>query len=126
MPSNKPGERGDYYTIMFTLPYPPSANRYWRHGRGRTYKSDDARQYQEAAAWCAKLAGATLHDGAVGLELRFYRPERRGDLDNRIKVLLDALQGVLYLDDKQVKELHAYLSDMPANPRVEVTAWAIG
>lgn len=110
---------------MLTLPFPPSANRYWRHGRGRVYKTDEARRYQEAAAWCAKLAGATIHDGAVGLELRFYRPERRGDLDNRVKILLDALEGVLYVNDKQIRELHAYLADSRVRPRAEVIAWPI-
>jgi crossover junction endodeoxyribonuclease RusA len=111
--------------LMFVLPFPPSGNRYWRHGRGRTYKGEQARQYQESAAWVAKLAGATLHNGAVGLELRFYRPQRRGDLDNRLKVLLDSLEGVLYNNDGQIKELHAYLADSKANPRVEVVCWPI-
>jgi crossover junction endodeoxyribonuclease RusA len=110
---------------MLTLPFPPSGNRLWRNYRGRTVKSAEARQYQVAAAWRAKLAGAVLHDGAVGLELRFYRPARRGDLDNRLKILLDSLQGVLYHDDKQVRELHCYLADCKADPRVEVTAWEI-
>jgi Holliday junction resolvase RusA-like endonuclease len=58
--------------------------------------------------------------------MNFYRPQRRGDLDNRIKVLADALQGILYSDDKQVSELHAYLHDDKQNPRVEVEVWATG
>lgn len=106
--------------MILTLPYPPSANRYWRHFRGRVVKSDEARAYQATAGWEAKVAGAELHTGSVAVELRIYRPQRRGDLDNRIKVLLDALQGVVYGDDSQVVELHAYLADDKSNPRVEV------
>jgi crossover junction endodeoxyribonuclease RusA len=111
--------------MTITLPYAPSANRYWRKWRGRIVKSDEARQYQHDAGNLARQAGVELLTGAVGLELRFYRPQRRGDLDNRLKVLVDALQGVLYTDDKQVKEIHAYLDDDRERPRVEVTAWPV-
>lgn len=106
---------------MIELPFPPSANRYWRNFRGRIVKSDEARQYQTNARWIARCAG--MHEpitGKVAISLRVYRPAQRGDLDNRIKVLLDALQGVAYEDDKQIVELHAYQNDDKANPRVEV------
>lgn len=105
----------------FELPYPPSANRYWRNYRGRTVKSEEARQYQQLAWLLAKQTMTTPLAGPVVLELRFYRPQRRGDLDNRIKVCLDALQGCVYHNDSQVVEIHAYLSDDKARPRVEVT-----
>lgn len=106
--------------MAFVLPYPPSANRYWRKWRNRMVKSNEARGYQEYAGWTAKAAGAHLHAGAVGLSLRIYRPQRRRDLDNCIKVLVDALQGVSYNNDNQVREIHAYLEDDKAAPRVEV------
>lgn len=86
-------------------------------------KSDEARKYQTSAGWLAKAAGAELIDGDVALELRMYRPQKRGDLDNRLKVLLDALQGTCYEDDGQVVEIHAFLNDDKHNPRVEVTVW---
>ena len=109
---------------MLTLPYPPSANRYWRSFRGRIVKSSEARTYQQAVGSLAGGTSTPLHTGAVGLQLNFYRPQRRGDLDNRIKVLVDALQGVAYANDKQVTELHAYLHDDKQNPRVEVDVWS--
>lgn len=105
---------------MITLPYPPSANRYWRHFRGKVVKSDEARAYQTEAGWLAKAGGVRIVDGDLVLTLRFYRPRKAGDLDNRIKVTLDSLNGVAYKDDAQVKELHAYLYDDKDNPRVEV------
>jgi len=86
-------------------------------------KSDEARNYQTQAGWCAKAAGVELFDGNVALELHLYRPQKRGDLDNRIKVLLDSLQGVCFDNDSQVVELHAFLNDDKHNPRVEVTIW---
>lgn len=104
----------------FVLSYPPSANRYWRKWRNRIVKSDEARGYQAYAGWTAKSAGATLHAGQVALHLRIYRPRRCRDLDNCLKVLVDALQGVSYTNDNQVREIHAYLGDDKLSPRVEV------
>lgn len=105
----------------FELPYPPSANRYWRNFRGRTVKSEEARQYQQLAWLLAKQAMSTPLAGPVAIELCIYRPQRRGDLDNRIKVCLDALQGCAYHNDSQVTELHAYLFDDKTRPRVKIT-----
>jgi len=34
-----------------------------------------------------------------------YTPKRRHDADNLVKLVLDALNGVLYTDDSQVAEL---------------------
>lgn len=105
---------------MIILPYPPSANRYWRTFRGQVVKSDEARKYQESAGDAARAAGAQMLDGDVAITLRVYRPQRRGDLDNRIKVLLDSMQGILFEDDAQVREIHAYLDDDRHAPRVEI------
>ena len=105
---------------MIELPYPPSSNRYWRHVGNKTLKSEEARNYQTTAGWLWKATGVDMLDGDVCVSLRIFRPQRRGDLDNRIKVLLDALNGIAYEDDGQVVELHAYLGDDKKNPRVEL------
>ena len=110
----------------FTLPYPPSTNRYWRNYRGRMVKSDEARQYQQLAWLLAKQAVPEPLGGPVALSLRFYRPQRRGDLDNRIKIVLDALQGALFANDSQVTEIHAYQDDDKQRPRVEIQSWEPG
>ena len=91
------------------LPYPPSANRYWRNFRGRMVRSAEARAY---IASVHKLLGhlrPTKDDVAVELEV--IRPARRGDLDNRVKIVLDALAGPLYENDAQVVEIHAWRLD---------------
>lgn len=110
------------YTI--DLPWPPSANRLWRTTRqGRMYKTQEAADYGMGVGWIVMEHGINPMTGPVCLSLQFYRPMQRGDLDNRIKAVLDALNGVLYKDDKQVVELHAFLADDKHNPRVEVTIW---
>lgn len=109
--------------MNITLPYPPSANRYWRMWQGRMVVSTEARNYKEQAGWIAKSQAPELveGDGDVSLTIRVFRPQKRGDLDNTLKVLIDALKGVAFEDDDQVREIHAYLADDKNNPRVEVT-----
>jgi crossover junction endodeoxyribonuclease RusA len=112
--------------MTIELPLPPSANRYWRNFQGRTVKSQEARNYQAQVGWLAKVAGLSEPlDGDISVSLRVYRQQRRGDLDNRIKVILDSLQGIAYEDDNQVVELHAYRYDDKENPRVVVQVEAL-
>jgi Holliday junction resolvase RusA-like endonuclease len=82
--------------------------------------SKEAKDYKAAAGWLAKASGAELLECPVAVVVRLYRPQRSGDLDNRLKVLLDALSGILYDDDKRVVEIHAYRYEDKANPRAEV------
>lgn len=105
----------------FTLPLPPSANRYWRNWRGRMVVSSEARKYKEQAFKALAEQGAVcLGDGPVAILIRVFRKIKSGDLDNRIKVVLDSLRGVIYQDDKQVVEIHAFRHDDRDNPRVEI------
>jgi Holliday junction resolvase RusA-like endonuclease len=107
--------------VTLTLPYPPSANLYWRKTRnGGLYVSPEAKSYKKVVWLIGMKAGARPLTGDVTLGLRVYRPQKSGDLSNRIKVLEDALIGVAFEDDKQVAELHAARFDDAANPRVEV------
>lgn len=106
---------------MITLPYPPTANLYWRVFRGRAVKSDDARNYQRTVQLKCLASRMKPLLGPVEVTLSVYRPAKRGDLDNSLKVLLDALKGHAYLDDKQVTRIVAEQHDDKAAPRVEVT-----
>lgn len=59
--------------------------------------------------------------GPVAVTVSVYRPAKRGDLDNTLKVLLDSLKGFAFHDDAQVVELHASRGDDKVNPRAVVT-----
>lgn len=110
-------------TVSLTLPEPPSANRYWRNYRGVTVLSDTARAYKAGAKILAMVAGLKPLPlcSNCAVTLHWFRGRKSGDLDNRIKIVLDSLQGTAYQSDSQVVELHAYRSDDKANPRVEIT-----
>ena len=102
-------------TTTIYMDYPVSANRYWRTCRGRTYRSAEATQYKAAAKLAAARAGVVALDGPAAVSITLHpKLTKRGfaslarmDLDNCIKVTLDALNGVAYLDDRQVVRLVA-------------------
>ncbi len=109
--------------MMLTLPYPPTANLYWRKWRNRIVKSGAAREYQRDVG---NLVGPMSPvAGPVRIVLDVFRPRRRGDLDNTLKVLIDALKGHAFHDDAQVAEIVARRHEDPANPRVEISIEAL-
>lgn len=108
--------------MTFTIPYPPSANRYWRTRVVKqfvvTYVSGEATKFKKAVS--AQLVGTVPMKGELTITLKFFRPRKVGDLDNRIKCCLDALNKLCYDDDSQITAIHAYRYDDKKNPRVEV------
>ncbi len=106
--------------ITLTLPIPPSANRYWQYIGRRVITSPEAAHYKNAVRMTLRTPKIA---GRVALNISVYRPRKAGDLDNYLKVLLDSLQGVLYDNDAQITEIHAFRYDDPANPRVHLVAW---
>lgn len=108
--------------IRLSLPYPPTANLYWRLMRGRIVKSTEARDYQKRVRWLALAAKVRPIDGPVVVTVVAYRPRRVGDLDNTLKVVIDALKGVAWHDDSQLAEIRATRLEDPADPRLVLTA----
>jgi crossover junction endodeoxyribonuclease RusA len=107
--------------FTMTLPYPPSANTIWRNYRGVTVTSQEAQAYKNTVGWLAREAGVVMLAGDVVFSVDIFRPRQVGDLDNRLKLLLDSLNGVAWNDDSQIVEIHARRFDDKRNPRVEVT-----
>lgn len=103
------------------LPLPPSANRYWRRGRnGVLYRSAEADAYKTEVAYLLLRRSAQVAATPVAITAHVYVGNRSRDLDNCLKVLLDSLQGFVYVNDNQVKELHAYWHHDTKDPRVEL------
>jgi Holliday junction resolvase RusA-like endonuclease len=55
----------------------------------------------------------------VAVTMTIHYASRRPDLDESL--ILDLLQGVTYLNDRQVKEKHIYWGLDKENPRCEIT-----
>lgn len=119
--------------ILLTLPYPVSANVYWRSfvppggKRAITHVSNEAKAYRRQVEQACMLAGIREPlKGRIAMAVRLFpaRPQdwaRRArklgacwdddvrciDLDNANKVLLDALKGIAFEDDRWVRRLQA-------------------
>lgn len=109
--------------MTFTLPYPPSVNAYLRYTSRGVYLTKQAKQYKTAVGWKLFAQGVRpiKKPEKVVLTVKAFRPRASGDLDNILKVLIDALNKVAFEDDSQVIELHCYRADDRLNSRVEVT-----
>lgn len=110
----------------YTLPMPPSANEYWRSfavkGKVRVVLSAKAKSYKEAVADLAHRLGMKPEvSHGVAVSIKVYRNQASGDLDNRIKVTLDALRGVAFEDDKQVVEIYAQRFEDKGNGRIVIS-----
>ena len=109
--------------ISLTLPYPPSANTYYRNVRGRTLISKRGREYRTAVGIIALGESLTALTGPLELIVDLFPPDRRRrDLDNSQKGLWDAMQHAgCFEDDCQIVRavLEKHAPDKSA-PRAEV------
>ena len=83
----------------------------------RLIKSKKALSYSDVfLQQCPVLP--TLMTGDLRITLRIYYASRRPDLDESL--ILDLLQGRVYVNDRQVKERHCYWGLDPEHPRTEM------
>lgn len=83
----------------------------------RLIKSTKALNYSEMfRAQCPPLA--KLMTGDLRVTMRIFYATRRPDLDESL--ILDLMQGLVYENDRQVKERHTYWGLDPDNPRSEI------
>jgi hypothetical protein len=86
-------------------------------GMSRLIKSKKALTYSDLfRQQCGKLP--TLMTGDLRITLHIFYASRRPDLDESL--ILDLMQGLIYENDRQVKERHCYWGLDPENPRSEI------
>lgn len=109
-------------TVKLILPYPVSVNRYMGQDRktGRRFIYQESKDYMAEVKRIAAPMVPQIFQGDVDFSMFLYRPRRVGDATNFSKQLCDALEGVLYVNDKQIRDFHAHRRDDASNPRVEV------
>jgi crossover junction endodeoxyribonuclease RusA len=110
--------------VKIRLPYPISANRYWKQfyskalGHIMQAPSDEAQRYKKQVALLVRAAGLrSCIPGLIELDVvlhpvrpKVYTPGREVrcmDLDNALKVTIDALKEIAYTDDSQVRRIVA-------------------
>ena len=62
---------------------------------------------ESAQVEALKAAGRLLWEGPVELSVWFYGARANADIDNLLKSVLDAIQGIIIVDDKQVVTVEA-------------------
>jgi hypothetical protein len=109
--------------LILTLPVPPSGNAAYRAVPGRVISSPEWKAYQKAIDIFAMTKRIKKFDAPqeIGLTIRWYRERKSGDLTNREKTIEDALQGVAYDNDAQVRQKQSQrFDDYWGPPRIEV------
>ena len=93
--------------LSFELPYPPSINHYWRRVGSRTLISREGRRFRDRVMAILAAMRVRPLTGQLAVEVDAYPPDnRRRDIDNIQKALLDAMQhGGAYADDSQIVRL---------------------
>lgn len=131
MPSSKPVNSAGYRVVVLTLPMPPSMNHaYVTLRNGRRAKSSEVIRYHASVRRLAE--GIVPITGRIAVSTVYTTPHPfgntlRGDLNNRDKVLFDALKGVAYYDDKQICETKScFVYKNGSLPTVKITVESIG
>jgi crossover junction endodeoxyribonuclease RusA len=112
-------------TLKF-LTLPVSTNNLYAHTGRKRFMTQRGKRNKEAIGWEARTQyrGKPL-EGPLFVLLALYWPDRRKhDIDN-IKVLLDALTGIVWDDDGQIADLHITKAYDKAKPRVEMAVEAL-
>lgn len=110
-----------------------------KNGKTVTYTPEPVTRYENWVRLCAKEAmrgrdqWMEVMQGPLRLEVTFYLrrpasrakkhryPDRRPDVENLVKSVMDALTGILWADDAQVVTLNA--QKRYGDPRAEITVY---
>jgi Holliday junction resolvase RusA-like endonuclease len=89
---------------LFIPAAPPTANLIWRQSGGRSYLSPKAAAFERLVGAVALFQRARAPSSWRWVDVSiFVSPTRRaGDVDNRIKITLDALTRARVWDDDQI------------------------
>lgn len=130
--------RSDMESVTFFVPGKPKGKGRPRFSNGRAYTDDQTKAYEhQIAANYRRIAGKFRFPDEVFLRVRVQQqmpvpksasktkkaamldgaiyPSAKPDLDNVVKAVLDALNGIAYKDDARVVGLHSQkiYSDTP-------------
>lgn len=111
------------YIVQFTILGEPASKANSRRitksgGKMRSIKSEKALRYVRAFQLQAPVVRPVIEED-IEVEMTIYYASRRPDLDE--SVILDAMQGLVYANDRQVKKKIITWGLDRDNPRAEIT-----
>jgi Holliday junction resolvase RusA-like endonuclease len=99
----------EVHRTRFVIPGEPIAWQRVSWWKGRGHTDPKVKRAKEAIGWAYKAAGGRMLEGPVYLGCEFALGERYKaahldprDLDNMVKLVKDALEGVAYPNDRRV------------------------
>ena len=93
---------------------------------GHFYPSRDTEAAKQLLGLLALEQVKTPVEGDLLVEASFFRGSaQRVDLDNLVKLVWDAFNGVVWVDDHQVVELNGSKAIDREYPRTEVKVWKL-
>jgi Holliday junction resolvase RusA-like endonuclease len=108
--------------MFITLSLPPPLNQVYRFGKGKYYKTKEAKDWETEVLQIVKFT-CKKHKTLTGnlyLSVFMYLIHDR-DIDSSLKTSLDALQRAqIYKDDKQIIFLNVQKLKVKKNPRLEI------
>ena len=95
-----------------------------QHSRGKygnVFLTDEARAYKEMVGWEARQAykGKLIEGDVIVTAWYYFSNKRRKDALND-KLTWDALEGIIYKDDKQISDAHIHRRYDTDNPRTKI------
>jgi Holliday junction resolvase RusA-like endonuclease len=121
--------------LHFVIPGRPVSWKRVEGGVGKRFVSPEQRKHKHAISYAAlgdaqrqRMAGHPWpKDVRYTVMIDFYLPTaHRVDVDNLSKIVLDALNGIAWDDDSQVKRIEAEKHTDKADPRTEVSIYVHG
>lgn len=111
------------YVSFFAPGKPVSSNGTYRFGSARMWKTKEATRFIANLQKWARIAmdGRMPEPAYVEVRITFIFADERPDLDGPLKTVLDALQGITYRNDRQVRSLSVQRRTDKTNPGVEIT-----
>lgn len=114
--------------LTFHVPGNPRSWKRAARGKGFTYVDPESAAYRNLVALSAVAARPAVwfptHRFSCAIEVT-YPTRGRADLDNVAKQVCDALNGILWVDDSQVDELHVKRLWTHETPGVRVVLFVL-
>jgi Holliday junction resolvase RusA-like endonuclease len=116
------GDRQAWEQIRFSLPMPPSVNRWTRVWKGQARASESAKAYMQEASNLFKQWGIKPLPRMYAIDVVLHGLPARSDVDGRNKQIFDCMQGTVVFDDYQFRDQRCRDGRTPkAEPHIVVT-----
>jgi len=112
--------KGSYKLIIAGLPVIQGRPRRGRYGNFYDPSKKQRDALSLALSYARVAAKMPIIESCLHLYVDFYGCGGRCDLDNLIKACSDSGNGVLWVDDRQIMQIHAVMVRKDPNPRTEI------